>query len=73
MLNKVLKILESKKLVKSVKAVGASRKKMYMLFELEPDSEVSGGVFYADQEFDMQFVDLLNQQCVKYLRSKGVY
>lgn len=71
MLNKVLKILESKKLVKSVKAVGAARKKMFMLFELEPDTEITGGAFYADQEFDLQFVDLLNQQCVKYLRSKA--
>lgn len=71
MLNKVLKSLESRKLVKSVKAVGAARKKVYMLFELEPDTAVSGGAFYSEQEFDMQFVDLLNQQCLKYLRMKA--
>lgn len=69
-LNKVLKNLESRKLVKSIKSVGAARKKIYMLFELEPDTAVTGGAFYSDQEVDMQFVDLLNQQCLKYLRGK---
>lgn len=37
-LNKALKNLESKKLIKSVQSVGAtSKKKVYMLIELEPD------------------------------------
>jgi len=69
-LNKVLKNLESRKLVKSIKSVGAAKKKIYMLYELEPDIAVTGGAFYSDQDVDMQFVDLLNQQCLKYLRGK---
>lgn len=37
-LNKALKSLESKRLIKSVQSVGAaSKKKVYMLFDLEPD------------------------------------
>uniref|UniRef100_A0A915JP84 DNA-directed RNA polymerase III subunit RPC6 n=1 Tax=Romanomermis culicivorax TaxID=13658 RepID=A0A915JP84_ROMCU len=71
-INKVLKTLESRKLIKAIKPVGAAAsKKIYMLFELEPDSSVSGGAFYSGQEFDSQFVDLLNQQCLKYLKSKA--
>jgi len=69
-LNKVLKNLEARKLVKSIKSVGAARKKIYMLFELEPDTAVTGGAFYSDQEVDNQFVDLLNHQCLKYLEGK---
>lgn len=72
-LNKVLKTLESRKLVKSIKSVGAARKKTYMLFEMEPDVAVTGGAFYSDQDVDMQFVDLLNQQCLKYLRGKAQF
>lgn len=37
-LNKILKQMESKKLIKTVKSVNASKKKLYMLFELEPDT-----------------------------------
>lgn len=37
-LNKALKSLETKRLIKSVQSVGAaSKKKVYMLFDLEPD------------------------------------
>lgn len=64
-LNKVLKTLEHRKLVKSIKTLGATKKRVYMLYELEPDSSLTGGAFYSEQEFDSQFVDLLNQQCLK--------
>lgn len=41
-----------------------------MLFELEPDASITGGTFYADQEFDGEFAMLLGQQCEKYLQMK---
>ncbi|BES99228.1 Hypothetical protein polymerase III [Nesidiocoris tenuis] len=66
-LNKVLKSLENKKLIKAVKSVSAYKKKVYMLFELEPDSTLTGGSWYSDQDFESEFVDVLNQQCYRYL------
>ncbi|CAG9857909.1 unnamed protein product [Phyllotreta striolata] len=69
-LNKVLKSLETKKLVKVVKSVSASKKKVYMLYDLEPDSSVTGGAWYQDQDFESEFVDVLNQQCHRYLVEK---
>uniref|UniRef100_A0A0A9WBT8 DNA-directed RNA polymerase III subunit RPC6 n=1 Tax=Lygus hesperus TaxID=30085 RepID=A0A0A9WBT8_LYGHE len=66
-LNKVLKSLENKKLIKAVKSVSATKKKVYMLFELEPDSTLTGGSWYSDQDFESEFVDVLNQQCYRYL------
>lgn len=39
----VLKNLESKKLIKTVKAVGTT-KKCYMLYNLEPDTSLTGGM-----------------------------
>ncbi|XP_073249039.1 DNA-directed RNA polymerase III subunit RPC6-like isoform X2 [Porites lutea] len=69
--NKILKNLESKKLIKAVKSVAASRKKVYMLFNLEPDISVTGGAWYSDQDFESEFVEVLNQQCYKYLEQRA--
>ena len=69
-LNKILKILENKKLIKAVKSVSASKKKVYMLYNLEPDRSVTGGAWYCDQDFEAEFVDVLNQQCYRFLKEK---
>ncbi|KAI0217572.1 DNA-directed RNA polymerase III subunit RPC6 [Lamellibrachia satsuma] len=69
--NKILKNLESKKLIKAVKSVSASKKKVYMLFNVEPDRSVTGGAWYSDQDFESEFVEVLNQQCFKFLEQKA--
>ncbi|XP_017779632.1 PREDICTED: probable DNA-directed RNA polymerase III subunit RPC6 [Nicrophorus vespilloides] len=69
-LNKVLKSLETKKFIKAVKSVAASKKKVYMLYDLEPDSSVTGGAWYQDQDFESEFVDILNQQCHRFLQER---
>uniref|UniRef100_V5H108 DNA-directed RNA polymerase III subunit RPC6 n=1 Tax=Ixodes ricinus TaxID=34613 RepID=V5H108_IXORI len=69
-LNKILKNLQSKKLIKAVKSVSASKKKVYMLFNLEPDRSITGGAWYSDQDFESEFVEVLNQQCHRFLQKK---
>ncbi|XP_043271485.1 probable DNA-directed RNA polymerase III subunit RPC6 isoform X2 [Venturia canescens] len=69
-LNKILKNLETKKLIKAVKSVAASKKKVYMLYNLEPDRTITGGAWYQDQDFEAEFVDVLNQQCFRFLDQK---
>ena len=69
-LNKVLKALENKKLIKAVKSVNAAKKKVYMKYDLEPDTSVTGGAWYSDQDFESEFVEILNQQCCKFLQQK---
>ena len=69
-ISKVLKTLESKKLIKSVKSVSAARKKVYMLYDLVPDESLTGGAWYSDQEFETEFVDILNTKCYQYLQQK---
>ena len=66
-LNKILKQMENKRLVKTVKSVSASKKKLYMLFDIEPDISVTGGTWYSNQDFEVEFVDVLNQQCFRFL------
>lgn len=48
----------------------ASKKKVYMLFNLEPDRSITGGAWYCDQDFEAEFVDVLNQQCYRFLQQK---
>lgn len=38
-----------------------------MLYDLEPDSSVTGGAWYQDQDFESEFVDVLSQQCHRFL------
>lgn len=69
-LNEVLKNLESKKIIKSVQQVNASKKKIYMLYNLEPDKSLTGGAWYSGKDFEIEFVDILNEQCHLYLTNK---
>lgn len=69
-LNKILKNLETRKLIKAVRSVNASKKKVYMLYNLEPDRTVTGGAWYQDQDFESEFVDVLNQQSLRFLQMR---
>ncbi|XP_071524620.1 DNA-directed RNA polymerase III subunit RPC6 isoform X1 [Panulirus ornatus] len=69
---KVLRKLESKKLIKSFNSVAAPKKKTYLLYNLEPDRSLTGGAWYSDQHFDSEFVDILNQQCWRFLEQRTV-
>jgi len=48
----------------------ASRKKVYMLYDIQPDRSVTGGSWYTDQDFDSQFVDTLVMMCHRFLEQK---
>ncbi|XP_045602890.1 DNA-directed RNA polymerase III subunit RPC6 isoform X2 [Procambarus clarkii] len=69
---KVLRKLDSKKLIKSFNSVAAPKKKTYLLYNLEPDRSLTGGAWYSDQHFDSEFVDILNQQCWRFLEQRAV-
>ena len=75
-LNKIFKALETRRLIKPVKSVTAKAKKLYMLYNLTPSKELTGGVWYSDLEFDHEFISELRtfvMHCVKRLNSgKGV-
>ena len=76
LLNKIFKHLEQRRLIKPVKAVTAKTKKLYMLYELTPAKEITGGVWYSGLEFDEEFISELRMfvvHCVKKLNEgRGV-
>jgi len=62
-INKILRKLENRKLIKPVKSVAFKNRRMYMLYELEPDKALTGGPWYTDQQLDVDFVNKL-RECV---------
>ncbi|KAI8068687.1 RNA polymerase Rpc34 [Gongronella butleri] len=70
-LNRTLKALENKQEIKSVKHVKFPTRKIYMLFNTTPSSEVTGGAWYTDQELDIDFIDSLKAACLKYIIARS--
>ncbi len=71
-LTKTLKILEQRSLVKSVRSVVSKSKKLYMLYDVMPAKEITGGPWYSDQEFDHEFVGELGNFVIQVVRAAGM-
>ncbi|CCK73486.1 DNA-directed RNA polymerase III subunit C34 NDAI_0G05030 [Naumovozyma dairenensis CBS 421] len=56
---KCLKSLESQRYVKSVKSVKFPTRKIYMLYNLQPSIEVTGGPWFTEGELDVEFINSL--------------
>ncbi|KAI5169930.1 DNA-directed RNA polymerase III subunit RPC6 [Pancytospora epiphaga] len=55
---RIMRNLESSRKIKSVKSVRNNRK-MYMLYDVKPAEEVSGGVWFSNNDVDIVFVNKL--------------
>ncbi|KAJ0394312.1 hypothetical protein P43SY_004195 [Pythium insidiosum] len=69
---KTLRVLESRRLVKSVKSISSKNKKLYMLFDLVPSTEITGGPWYNEQEFDHVFIDTLSTFVFEVIKASGM-
>ena len=58
--------------MKAVRSVTSKSKKLYMLFDVTPSKEITGGPWYTEQEFDHQFVEELCHFIIEYIRRKEV-
>ncbi|PRW59184.1 DNA-directed RNA polymerase III subunit RPC6 [Chlorella sorokiniana] len=70
-INKILKQLEERLLVKSVKSVQNASRKVYMLYELEPAKELTGGPWYGENAFDSEFISVLQEATMSYIKSRS--
>lgn len=70
-INRCLKSLEQKQLVKAVKSVKYPTRKIFMLFGLTPSIELSGGPWYTDNELDTGFINELSMAILNFVRSKS--
>lgn len=55
---KILKILEDTRKIKSIRSL-KNNKKTYVLYDIKPDEDVSGGVWFSNNDVDLVFVNKL--------------
>ncbi|RUS30894.1 RNA polymerase Rpc34 [Jimgerdemannia flammicorona] len=70
-ITRCLKALELKQMIKAIKNVKYPTRKMYMLYELSPSVEVTGGAWYTDQELDTEFIENVAKACYKFIYSRS--
>eukprot|EP00039_Didymoeca_costata_P033026 m.40369 g.40369 ORF g.40369 m.40369 type:complete len:326 (+) comp9656_c0_seq1:84-1061(+) len=69
---RVIARMERKKLIKKVYPVTAPKKPLYMLYDMKPDSSLTGGAWYTANEFDKAFIDMLNKCTIAYAKRKSI-
>lgn len=65
-----LKALENQRYIKSIKSVKHPTRKIYMLYNLQPSIEVTGGPWFTDSELDTEFIDSLLTVIWRFTASK---
>lgn len=66
-IDRCLKTLIQKKLIKRVPSVQYPTRKIYMLEGLEPSIALTGGPWYTDNELDTEFIQHLMDACYKFI------
>ncbi|KAG6880066.1 hypothetical protein C0992_006878 [Termitomyces sp. T32_za158] len=67
-IDRCLKTLTQKRLIKRVPSVQHPTRKIYMLENLEPSVALTGGPWYTDNELDTEFIKHLSDACLKFIR-----
>ncbi|EMG50240.1 DNA-directed RNA polymerase III subunit, putative [Candida maltosa Xu316] len=70
---KCLKNLETNRYIKSIKSVKHPTRKIYMLYNLQPSVDVTGGPWFTDSELDTEFIDTLVEVVWRFVASKTIY
>lgn len=65
-----LKLLENQRYIKSIKSVKHPTRKIYMLYNLQPSIDVTGGPWFTDLELDTEFIDSLTTVIWRFAASK---
>ena len=72
-MNRCLKTLESKNLIKPIQSAKYPKRKIYILAALQPSDDVTGGPFYTDGALDEAFIEELNIVAERHVLAKSWY
>ena len=72
-MNRCLRTLESKILIKSIQSAKFPKRKIYILAHLQPSDDVTGGPFYTDGVLDEEFVHQLGLWAERYVLGRSWY
>ncbi|KAJ6599290.1 RNA polymerase Rpc34 subunit-domain-containing protein [Mycena vulgaris] len=67
-IDRCLKTLTQKKLIKRVPSVQHPTRKIYMLEHIEPSVGLTGGPWYTESELDTVFIETISKACLKFIR-----
>lgn len=67
---KVLKGLENKRLIKSMKCVKSNRK-VYVPYDRVPSDDITGGYWFTDNDVDLECVESLSQIVLNFIKQKS--
>lgn len=65
-----LKLLENQRFIKLIKSVKYPTRKIFMLYNLQPSIDVTGGPWFTDSELDTEFIDSLLTVVWRFIASK---
>lgn len=71
--NRCLKSLESKNFIKSIQSAKFPKRKVYILYHLQPSEDVTGGPFFTDGVLDEEFVHQIGSWVERYVHGKSWY
>ena len=69
----MFKNLENNRYIKSIKSVKHPTRKIYMLYNLQPSIDVTGGPWFTDSELDTEFIETLLEVCWRFIVGKTMY
>jgi DNA-directed RNA polymerase III subunit RPC6 len=70
-LARLTKTLEHRKLIKQITPAQYKSRKVWMLFELEPATELSGGSWYKDGQIDSELISRLRSKTLEFLANSS--
>ena len=68
--NRAIKSLENKNLIKAVKMAKHPNRKTYMAAKYQPSEDVTGGVFFTDGDVDDEFINQMSRWTERYIIGK---
>lgn len=69
-ITKHIKTLEAHSIIKPVRSVKYPTRKIYMLFDLTPAVELTGGAWFSDNELDSEFIRILGLGVLQFVRQR---
>jgi len=70
-LNRCIKGLETASLIKQIKSIKFPGRKIYMLYDLNPGEEVTGGPWFSEGELDVDFIELIGGLITEYVKDNS--
>lgn len=67
----IIKKLEKKNLIKSIKSIRVKNRKIWFKINIEPDVEATGGLWFKGDEYNGELISAFYSKIMEYLQTQG--